>query len=93
MEIIQTKKPNKLTNINMLGADTIICCYVLCFYLSVAHRCSMGVLLKKQNKLSREPLLKIDLPKDAEGIDYAEYIESRKKIRDKKNEISTSLDS
>ena len=24
----------------MLGADTIICCYVLCFYLSVAHRCS-----------------------------------------------------
>jgi hypothetical protein len=53
----------------------------------------MGVLLKKQNKLCREPLLKIDLPKDAEGIDYEEYIESRKKIRDKKNEISTSLDS
>ena len=53
----------------------------------------MGVLLKKQNKLSREPLLKIDLPKDAEGIDYAEYIESRKRIRDKKNEISPSLDS
>ena len=38
-------------------------------------------------------MLKLDLPKDAEGIDYAEYMESRKKFIDKKNEISTSLDS
>ena len=53
----------------------------------------MGVLLKRQNKLRHEPLLKIDLPKDAEGIDYAEYMESRKKFINKKNEISTSLDS
>jgi len=53
----------------------------------------MGVLLKRQNKLRCEPLLKIDLPKDAEGIDYAEYMESRKKFINKKNEISTSLDS